>query len=101
MTTDLQPKPTIVKCPHCGWEYLPCEIFYPNQFLGDPETLIRDALGKIIYTEFKPTAEPTFTESYICNNCNSAFLVDAHITYKVKAEREELNFAKTSVGLLD
>ena len=39
----------VIKCPHCGYEMIPAEIFYPDSLLGTPKTIVRDALGKIIY----------------------------------------------------
>lgn len=26
----------LIICPKCGREYLPAEIYYPNEFLGKP-----------------------------------------------------------------
>ena len=42
---------TAVKCPHCGYEHELSEILMPGDLIGRPETVIRDALGKIIYVE--------------------------------------------------
>ena len=38
----------VIKCPTCGYEYLPAEIYMPNDFLGKPNNLMRDEHGKII-----------------------------------------------------
>ena len=100
-TLNTQTKAQIIRCPYCGWEYLPCEIFLPNHFFGKTDTVIRDVLGKIIYSEYKPGAEPAFTETYICDGCNTAFKVDAQVAYKSKAEKEELNFNQPLSSLLD
>ena len=45
----------VIKCPHCGREYLPVEIFYPASFFGKPTTVYRDEQGKIenIETEYE------------------------------------------------
>ena len=37
----------IIKCPICGYEYLPAEIFFADEFLGDPGEIIRP-MGKEI-----------------------------------------------------
>ena len=37
----------VIKCPHCGREYLPVEIFYPTSFFGKPTNVYRDEQGKI------------------------------------------------------
>lgn len=46
----LQPR-TIIKCPHCGAEYLPGEVLYSDNVVGNPKNVIRDALGHIIYED--------------------------------------------------
>lgn len=39
------------KCPHCGYEYTPADVFMPGDLIGKPESVVRDALGKIIYLD--------------------------------------------------
>ena len=34
-------KKNSIKCPHCGREYLPGEIFMPKSFLGQPKNVIK------------------------------------------------------------
>ena len=90
-----------IKCPHCGYEYTPAEIMLPSDFLGRPETLLRDALGKILHLEYEEANEPLQTETYICDGCNKQFVVEPHVTYKVKKEIEELDFTTTTVSLFN
>ena len=92
--------PTI-KCPHCGYEYTPADIFMPGDLIGEPKTVIRDALGKIIYLEYDKDSEPMTSEKYFCDNCDKPFIVEPVITYKVKKESEELDFTEKYVSLLD
>ena len=99
MEQDSKKWPTI-RCPHCGYEYTPAEIFMPGDFLGRPESLIRDALGKIIYLEYEEDNEPLQSEQYICDNCDKPFVVEPVISYKVKKEIEELDFSNDTVSLL-
>ena len=40
---------TIIKCPHCGYEYTLEELFLASDILGKPRDLVRDPLGKILY----------------------------------------------------
>ena len=61
-----------IKCPTCGYEYLPAEIYLPNEFLGKPKNIIRDANGKIIGFE---GIKMNDTETYKCDNCLSSFEV--------------------------
>lgn len=62
----------IIKCPICGYEYLPAEIFLPNEFLGKPKNIIKDVSGKIISYE---GIKMNDTETYKCDYCDSLFEV--------------------------
>jgi DNA-directed RNA polymerase subunit RPC12/RpoP len=62
----------VIKCPVCGYEYLPAEIYLPNEFLGKPRDIVRDINGKILgFSGVKMND----TESYRCDNCNTLFNV--------------------------
>jgi len=90
-----------IKCPHCGYEYIPAEIFFPDQLLGNAKTVIKDALGKILYVEWKPDEEPALTEKWVCDNCGETFKVTASFSFKTEKEVAELDFKNQSVSLLD
>lgn len=62
----------IIKCPICGYEYLPAEIFMPSAFLGKPKNIIRDGNGKIVSYEGIKMDD---TETYRCDKCDSFFEV--------------------------
>lgn len=62
----------IIKCPTCGCEYLPAEIFLPNDFLGKPANIVKDSYGKIIGYNGSSMND---TESYKCDHCNTTFEV--------------------------
>ena len=91
----------VIKCPHCQYGYAPAELFHPDDFAGKPTSVLRDALGKVLYQEYREGYEPADTCTYICDGCERQFIVEPQITYKVKKEVEELDFSKTSVSLLD
>ena len=74
-----------IKCPYCGYEYLPGEIYVPNNFLGKPNKIIRDE-GKIYSFE---GIQQDLTESYICDNCNKNFLVIAKVTFETHKDPKE------------
>jgi DNA-directed RNA polymerase subunit RPC12/RpoP len=95
-----QKKWPTIKCPHCNYEYTLADIFYPESLLGRPDSLVRDALGKIIYLDYKEGEEPLQSEQYICDNCDKPFIVEPVITVKVKKEVEELDFTEDYVSLL-
>lgn len=98
MENKQQPR-KLIKCPHCGWEYLPGEIFYPVNTIGQPINIIRDTLGHIIYEEYKPRQEPESNESFTCENCNRTFVVDIELSFKAKPEEEVIDFSNLSVSL--
>lgn len=77
----------ILKCPHCGREYLPGEIFCPGELIGKSKSIIRDALGKkIIYLEYEKDEEPCFTEKFVCEECGKEFIVEATLSFKTKEQ---------------
>ena len=91
----------MIKCPHCGTEYAPAEIFLPNDLTGTPAQVVRDACGKVIFIDYPEEDTPVTTTQYICDNCGKAFRVEPVISYKVKKEAEEFDFSETSTSLLD
>lgn len=91
----------VIKCPHCSCGYAPAEIMYPTDFTGRPESVIKDALGKVLYQEYEEGYEPSMASSFICDQCNKPFVVEPIITYKVRKEVEELDFSEQTVSLLD
>lgn len=68
----------IITCPHCGAEYLPCEILYPNSFLGKATDIIKGGRGEII--TFDGNNMET-AETYNCDFCHSDFAVSAKVTF--------------------
>ena len=89
-----------IKCPHCGAEYYSEEIFMPGDHTGKAKTVIKDALGRIIYQEYEKDLEPCMAEKYICDHCDKPFIVEPVVSYKVRKESEELDFSETYVSLL-
>lgn len=91
----------VIKCPHCQYGYAPAEIMHPDDFAGRPTSVLRDALGKVLYQEYREGYEPAASSVYICDGCGKQFIVEPQITYKVRKEVEELDFSSTTVSLLD
>lgn len=89
-----------IKCPHCGFEYLPGEIFYPNDLTGELKynSIIRDPLGKILYEEYKEDGRPVTEEHFTCENCGKPFIINVETKYSTKVEDEDKDF--TSVAKL-
>lgn len=80
----------IIKCCHCGAEYLPAEIFLPNALLGKPRSIEKDLNGKII--NYLGNNMNT-TETYYCDYCGRKFKVDANIKFFVDSKTK--NFKNT------
>ena len=66
----------IIKCPHCGCEYLPNEIFYPDELLGNASNVVRDENGKIIFHEGN---NMNLKEEYVCDWCNKSFTAELKV----------------------
>ena len=78
-------KKNAIRCPHCGREYLPGEIFYPKDFLGQPKNVINDHEGNVIDYE---GSDMNLKETFVCESCNTNFEVDATITFKTGLVRD-------------
>ena len=102
MISNIVHKSAIIKCPHCGAEYLPGEIYMPNSIIGQPDEIVKDSLGKIIYEDYStPEREPSLIESFTCEYCNKPFVIEAAVSYKTRAEVPEKDFSTSYVSLLD
>ena len=77
----------IIKCPHCGYEYLPNEIFYPKELLGDASNIVRDEKGKIIFHEGN---NMNLKEEYVCDWCNKTFT--AEIKAEIVTQKPDVDF---------
>ena len=89
------------KCPHCGAQYLPGEVYMPGQLIGHPEDVVKDSLGKILYEDYREGQEPELVEHFTCEYCDKPFIVEACITYKTMVEEPEKDFSTQYVSLLD
>ena len=102
MKTVISHKTPVIRCPHCSTEYLPGEIYMPGSLIGQPDEVIKDSLGKIIYEDYySELREPNMMERFICENCNKPFIIEATVTYKTREEAPENDFQSQYVSLLD
>lgn len=102
MISNTIPKSALIKCPHCKAEYLSGEIYMPHSLIGQPDDIVRDALGKLVYADYDtPDREPEFIEHFVCEFCDKPFIVEATVTYKTMTETPENDFQNQYVSLLD
>lgn len=102
MRSQISLKTSVIKCPHCGAEYLPGEIYMPNAVIGQPDEIVKDSFGKILYEDyFTPAREPDMLEHFTCEYCEKPFVIEAIVTYKSLKEEPEKDFATQYVSLLD
>ena len=70
----------IIKCPHCGAEYLLEEIFYPEDIFGETSNgkylTVKDENGRILSTESTKNLKQTYT----CDYCDKDFEVTLNIS---------------------
>ena len=75
-----------IVCPICGEEYLPVEIFIPDDFFGRPDEVVRDPAGKI---EFFLGRGMNLNEEYICDGCGAKMRIKANISFTVDTDPVE------------
>lgn len=78
-----------IKCPYCGQEYLPSEIYSPDAFFGKPKEVFRNPDGTI---DFYIGEDPDYNEVYICDNCNHKLDISAKLAFTVGAYNEPEEF---------
>lgn len=73
----------VIKCPKCGTEYVPSEIFIPNSFFGSPDIIKRDVDGSIV--DISGSSMDT-DEVYCCDRCNTSFKVTTKISFETEVD---------------
>ena len=68
---------TTIKCPKCGKEYLPCEIYLPDSFLGKARNIERE--NKNIVNFMGKSMD--LKETYICDDCGANFDITAKVSF--------------------
>lgn len=71
----------IIRCPKCGREYLPCEIYLPDAFLGRARVISRNEEGQIDYID---GSNMDLVETYQCD-CGHRFKVEAKVNFHVES----------------
>lgn len=76
-----------IVCPHCGYEYLPAEIFYPTSVFDDPGTIVRNEKGKI---EFFSGKNIELIESFVCDKCGCEFEVEGKVEFNTQLKVRDI-----------
>jgi len=77
----------IITCPVCGQEYLPSEIFIPNDFFGKQREIHKDESGKIV---FYLGEDMNLEEEYICDSCGAKLKVSTNLSFTVDSDDKTL-----------
>lgn len=93
----MKKKLIVIKCPHCGYEYLPSEIYYANDFLGSPKNIIKDDDGTITYFGGESM---NLEEEYVCDNCDHKFKIVANVSFDAEEVKEEDNWEDSSTTII-
>lgn len=83
----MENKINVIRCPHCGTEYHPSEIFIPEYLIGRPKDIEKNYLGKIVNIEM--ALKPDLKEEFTCEKCFQKLNISAHIRYDVSIKTYE------------
>lgn len=81
----------VICCPHCKAEYLPAEIFLPDEFFGKPQNILKNAFGKI--EDFTGNSL-NVKEKYNCDYCHKDFSIFADIRFNVKDKEFQTEYVQ-------
>lgn len=88
----------LIICPCCGAEYLPAEIFYPDEFFGNPKDIEKDIRGKLLFYSGKSVK---LNESYTCDYCKRKIYITADVEFIAQtqpfSEGHVTKFRKTNL----
>lgn len=76
---SLEVNQNVIRCPHCGQEYLAAELFMPEDLFGAPTNIVKTSDGKV---DFFLGERPTFETEYCCDNCDTTFRVRAKLSFE-------------------
>ena len=93
------PREGRIVCPFCGATYLPAEVFSPGELEGKPDSIVKDALGTILYSDYVEGEEACPEEEYVCDVCGRRLRIKPRMTFEVEEAPEELDFARDSASL--
>lgn len=78
----------LIKCPYCGEEYLPEEIFISEDFKNIVKNITKED-GKIVFYLGDSWADNPIKETYECDSCAHSFKVYADLVFKTEKDEFE------------
>lgn len=75
----------VIKCPKCGREYLPTEIYLPEVFFGKPKSIVKNLDGKISLAD----DNMNLYEEYVCDECDTKFSIEASVSFKTNIIKDD------------
>ena len=85
----------MIKCPYCGMEYLPEEIFLPDDFSTDVRNITKDE-KRVEYYLGSSLLNTKVNETYFCDHCEKEFGVSATLSFEsIKLDESEDDFDYT------
>lgn len=75
----------LVKCPVCGTQYLPAEIFMPDSVFGKQYDITKTETGEI---KFYLGEDPELEEEFVCDSCLTKLKVTMKMSFDVEAFKE-------------
>ena len=75
----------MIKCPICGQEYHPAEIFIPKAFFGNPGEIVRNPAGQI---EFFTGTGMNTEEEFVCENCGKKLRINATVEFETVVDED-------------
>lgn len=89
-----------IKCPYCGAEFVPSEIFLRDHYLGKITYVERDEKNRIVTDEKGNPSHyvgipQDMREEFKCDFCDKKFTVEAEVSYTVKGVEFEEEYVTT------
>ncbi len=72
-----------IQCPNCGCEYLPGELFIPNNVIGQPINIIKNEDGKI---EAFRKGDQCLIAEYTCDKCNKPLKITVGLDFSAEVD---------------
>lgn len=74
-----------LRCPVCGQEYLPSEIFSSDAVFGKQYDITKDNEGNI---KFYIGDDPDYSEEFVCDSCMSKLKINLKMSFDVEVDKE-------------